>query len=125
MHNRRDTAPAAGFGGPPPRQVKILRFTPYRNPSGTMAGFVSVELPSGQIIHSLKLMRGPAGRFWIATPDQKRRDDNDRPVLDERGKPIWDPIIEFADRAARDRFNEVVLTALRQAHPEAFREGEP
>jgi hypothetical protein len=85
-----------------------------------MLGFFSVELPSGQIIHSLKLMRGQAGKYWIKPPDLKRRGHEDRPVLDERGKPIWDPIVEFRDRATSARFEEIVLEALRQAHPEAF-----
>jgi len=112
---------AATWGSKPqPRQAKILRFTEYRNPSGTMLGFFSAELPSGQIIHSLKLMIGPAGKRWVGMPDVKRRDRTDQAMLNANGKAIWDPIIEFTNRDARDRFNAMILEALRIAHPELF-----
>jgi DNA-binding cell septation regulator SpoVG len=109
---------AAGFGlKPPPRGAKILRLTPYRNAAGTMAGFISAGLPSGMVVHGLKLMVGPQGKFWIATPDQKRRDQDDQVVLDARGKAIWDAVIEFRDRNSRDKFNETDLEALRRDIP--------
>jgi DNA-binding cell septation regulator SpoVG len=106
------------------RRAEIRRFTPHRNPSGSMVGFLSVETASGLIIHNLKLMRGPEGLLWIGMPDAKRRDRDDRLVLGDDGKVIWDPIIEFRNHKVRDRFNEVVLEALRRAHPECFH-GEP
>jgi DNA-binding cell septation regulator SpoVG len=116
-----DVATAAGFGGkPPPLPAQILPFTPYRNAAGTMAGFLSVGLPSGLVVHGLKLMVGPRGVRWIAPPDIKRRDQDDRLVLGEGGKPVYDPVIEFRDRNSRDRFNEIVIEALGQAHPKAF-----
>jgi DNA-binding cell septation regulator SpoVG len=102
--------------------AKLLRFTPYWNTAGTMLGFFSAELPSGMVVHGLKLMLGPAGKCWVAMPDSKRRDKDDRPVQ-EGGKPVYDAFIEFRDRAVRDRFVELLLEALRRAHPSAF--GEP
>jgi hypothetical protein len=45
---------------------------------------------------------------------------DDRLMLNEDGKPLWDPVIEFTRRDARDRFGAMVLEALRRAHPEAF-----
>ena len=78
------------------------------------------EGSSAEIIHSLKLMIGPAGKRWVGMPDVKRRDRTDQAMLDANGKAIWDPIIEFTNRDARDRFNAMILEALRIAHPELF-----
>jgi hypothetical protein len=121
----RSTIAITRLTGNQPRQhqAKILRFHLFRNAADTMAGFFAAELPSGQIIHSLKLMRGPAGTLWVAMPDQKRRGPDDQLVLDDRGRPIYDAIIEFRDRDCRDRFC-ALLEALRRQYPEALDAGE-
>jgi len=91
-----------------------------------MLAFFSAELPSGQIVHGRKLMVGPRGKRWIAMPATMRRGSDDELVLDDRGKPIYDRIIEFRDQATRDRFADMVLAALRRSNPELFEEaGEP
>jgi DNA-binding cell septation regulator SpoVG len=114
-------AEAATWGPRLAPAIKIRRFVPHHNTAGTMLAFLTAETPSGMIVHGLKLMIGPQGKHWIALPNVKRRDpDDDRPMLNEDGRPIWDPVIEFASRDARDRFGALVLEALRRAHPEAF-----
>jgi hypothetical protein len=90
-----------------------------------LLGFVDVGLPSGMIVRGIKLMRGPKGMLWVGAPDQGRRDKNDEPVLDPDGKPIWDAVIEFSSRETGDRFNPVVLTALRRVHPELWDDEPP
>jgi DNA-binding cell septation regulator SpoVG len=121
-----DVATAAGFGGTPPAgKAKIIRFTPFRNAAGTMAGFLSIETPCGMVIHGLKVIIGSTGTRWIAMPDAKRRDRDDQLVLDANGKPIWDAVIEFCNRDAGDRFGAMILQALREQHPEVFDGGAP
>ena len=100
--------------GPAPR---ILSWRPWRNEAGTVLGFISAEMPSGMIINGLKLMVGPKGTPWVATPATKRE-------AADGGKPAWDPIIEFIDRPTRDRFGAAILAALRAQHPDAFDQGE-
>jgi hypothetical protein len=97
--------------------AKIRRWQPFRNPAGTVLGFLSIELTSGLIINDAKLMVGPAGRHWIALPANKQIDKDGNPRLDANGKQLWSPIVEFASRDARGRFNELVLAALRRQHP--------
>jgi DNA-binding cell septation regulator SpoVG len=99
---------------------RIVRWQSFVNPAGTLRGFLSVAMPSGLVIHGVKLMISSGGTPWLAMPSVKRLDRAGNPVLDERGKAIWDLIIEFADSAARHRFQEAVLDALRRSHPEAF-----
>jgi hypothetical protein len=52
--------------------AKIRRWQPFRNPAGTMLGFLSVALPSGLIINDAKLMLGQAGKHRIALPAVKQ-----------------------------------------------------
>lgn len=116
-----DTATAALWGDKPPaRRVKITRFREFKNQAGTLLGFFSAEMPSGIVIHGLKLMVGPQGTRFVGMPGEKRRGENDQPVLDDRGKLVYDQVVDFRDRATRDRFNEAVLAALRAKYPSLF-----
>jgi hypothetical protein len=110
---------AAAWGvRPQPQQIKILRWFPSKNASGTVLGFISAELPSGMIVHSMRLMRGPAGKLWIGMPDTS---DDDSLILNDAGKPMYDKIIEFANGRAREKFGEAILAALQRSHPEAIK----
>jgi DNA-binding cell septation regulator SpoVG len=115
-----ELATTATWGGKPPSPgIRIRKFTPFTNAAGTVAGFLSIQLASGLILNDCKLMVGPKGRRWIGMPAVKQTDRDGNPVL-VNGKPAWNPILEFRDRATRDRFEEQVLAALRQAHPDVF-----
>jgi hypothetical protein len=98
----------------------IRSWRPFRNPAGTILGFLSIELPSGLIINDAKLMIGPAGKHWIALPAIKQTGKDGEPRLDDNGKQLWSPIVEIASRDARDRFNELILEALRRQYPGTF-----
>jgi hypothetical protein len=114
---------AAGLYGPGPKTgapvAKIRRWQPHRNPAGTVLGYLDVQLPSGMIVNGCKLMVGPAGKHWIAPPSQQQTNKDGSPKLDPNGKPIWSQTVEFVDRAASDRFRDLVLDALRRDYPEA------
>jgi DNA-binding cell septation regulator SpoVG len=107
-----------------PSHGKVLKWPPHRNPAGTMLGFISAELPSGMIIHGMKLMVGPKGARWIAMPSEKRLDQERRPVIGEDGKPVYNHFVDFRDKRAREKFRDPILDAIRAEHPEVF-EGEP
>src|SRR6516165_4937390 len=85
-----------------------------------MRGFLSAAMPSGMIVHGIKLMVGGQGKPWLAMPAIKRLDRDGKEALDDRGKPIWDDVIEFVGSGDRARFQSQVLDALRHSHPEAF-----
>ena len=107
-------------------EPRIGKFTPFQNAAGTLLGFVTIELPSGLILNDCKLMVGPQGRRWIGMPAVKQLDRDGNPRFDANGKPLWNQIVEFRDRAVRDRFNRAVIEALRTTHAELFEgEGEP
>jgi hypothetical protein len=55
-------------------------------------------------------------------PSVKQLDADGKPRLNANGKPLWTAVIEFRDKATRERFGDQVLEALRQTHPEVFTE---
>jgi DNA-binding cell septation regulator SpoVG len=112
----RRAGEAAGFGGHP---LRLLKWQTYQNPAGTMRGFFSVELPSGMIVREMRLMRSAQGRHWLAMPAQQQLERDGQPRL-PNGKPVWNELVDFRDRQARDRFQEPILALLRREHPEAF-----
>jgi DNA-binding cell septation regulator SpoVG len=85
-----------------------------------MLGYLSAESPSGMITHDLRLMVGPNGKHWIAMPSIKQTNKDGTPRVDANGKQMWSPVIEFRNRAASDRFRDMVLDALHRQYPEAF-----
>jgi hypothetical protein len=120
-NRRSDTAPTCPAQGlAPAASAKIRRWNAHPNSAGTLLGYLSVELPSGMIVNDLKLMVGPKGRPWIAMPSQRQLDREGNPRTGPDGKQLWLQTIEFATRAAADRFRDLVLDALRRQHPEAF-----
>ena len=102
----------------PAPAAKIRRWQPFRNSARTMLGYLDVELPSGLILRGAKVMVGPKGGRWIAPPSVLRRDADGQPAKSPDGKTIWDQLVDFRDRAARDRFNELILAALAEFDPE-------
>jgi DNA-binding cell septation regulator SpoVG len=103
--------------------VFVTRWAPVRNPSGATRAYFSVELPSGLVVNDLRLMAGKkGGGHWIGMPARPMLDRDGNPKRDENGKAIWNDTIEFRDRETRDRFAELILEALRAAHPEALEE---
>jgi hypothetical protein len=110
----------ATWGVRPQPSVKILRWFPFKNPAGTMFGFISIELPSGLIINDCKLMVGQKGHRWIASPGQRQIDREGKPKRDANGKELWIHYVDFRGSDIRKKFETQVLETLRREHPEAF-----
>ena len=92
--------------------------------SGTLRGFFSASLPSGLELHELMLHHRD-GSWWLSFPSKPMLGADGTALRDERGKIRYSaPLISFASRDARERFNQEVLDALRLAQPEVFAETE-
>jgi hypothetical protein len=115
IHLAQRPAPAA--------TAKIRRWCRHPNAAGTLLDYLSAELPSRMIVNDLKLMVGPKRQPWIAMPSQRQLDREGNRRTGPDGKQLWSQTIEFATRAAADRFRDLVLDALRCQHPEAFNRG--
>jgi hypothetical protein len=80
--------------------IRILEWKPYEK--NTLKGFLSVELASGLVLHSLMLHEKNGSR-WIGFPARE---------WVHEGIKQFARFIEFRDRAAADRFRDQVLDAL-------------
>lgn len=111
---------AATWGSRPeasrkPRRARLRKWTPHVS-GRALLGFLSVELASGLILNDLRLMTGKNGH-WIAMPSQKQLDRDGNPRVDANGKPLFNQLIEFRNRATADRFAEMVIALVRAADP--------
>jgi len=81
----------------------------------------SVEL-SSQLVSKgcCKLMVSTTGGIVFPCLLSLRRDKDGNVFTETHGKPRCEQHAEFADRAAKNRFEELVLGALREAHAELF-----
>ena len=104
----------------PAAAVKIVKLAPHR--SGSMLAFLSIETASGLILHDLRLLAGRNG-VWVAMPSKLQIDRDGNPRLDANGRQTYSQIVEFRDRAASDRFRDMIFEASRRQHPEVLEEG--
>jgi hypothetical protein len=123
MQRRIDTRPlppnqAAHAARRPQADVGVVVFKPFPLRKNSLCGFFSVRLPSGLILHSCKLMQGPT----VALPALPQLDTGGRHKVDVNGRKMHVPAAEIPDRAAADRFHDMVLAAIERDAPELLRE---
>ncbi len=81
-----------------------------KHEKNTLRGFFDLALPSGLIIKGCSL-RVKGSRAWIGLPG--------RPYVDSSGAETWANIVDFRDKASKDRFQKVALEAAAEVFPEA------
>jgi DNA-binding cell septation regulator SpoVG len=85
--------------------------------ANSLRAFVNVQLPSGMILHDVRI-HVRAASAW-AMPSSKARLDRDRNVMrDGAGKPQWDDQVTFVDKETRHRFSDSIVEAVRLAFPD-------
>jgi hypothetical protein len=82
-------------------QFQVLEFKKFER--NTLVGFLSLELPSGMVIHNCTLHKKEGSR-WVGLPA--------RPFDKTDGGKGWSPLIEFSSKTARDRFQTEALAAV-------------
>jgi hypothetical protein len=80
----------------------------------TLKGFVTLSLePSGLIIHDCTVHE-KQGKAWIGMPAKPQINGDGTARTDTAsGKQLYRSVLEFKDRAARKRFQQVALEAVR------------
>ena len=86
------TAMARGFA--------VREWKPFEK--NTLRGFLSLELPSGMIIHGCTLHQKNGSR-WIGLPAREYQKEGER---------AWSPLAEFVDRETREGFQQLALEAI-------------
>jgi hypothetical protein len=102
--------------------VALLAWKPITK--GSLRGFARVRLGKALIIHDVPVLSSN-GRAWVALPGKLVINVEGTVARDEKGKQRYIPILEWADRAAGDRFSAAVLAAIRAEHPDALADALP
>jgi hypothetical protein len=98
--------------------ARLLDWRPLEK--NTLRGFCKVQFSSGLIVAEIGIHIA-GSRAWAAPPSRPWIKDN-ATVLDDKGKPKWQPLIDFATHGVRSSWSNQVLGALRDVHPEVFRD---
>ena len=69
----------------------------------TLRGFLSLTTPSGLVLHGCTFHEKAESR-WVGMPAQKFTKDD--------GSTSYTPVIEFASKDARDRFQDAAVRAV-------------
>jgi hypothetical protein len=95
------------------RALTVLSFKVMQR--NTPRGFVTVRFGSGLTLHDCPVHLHPNGRAWVGLPVTPIVDaESGQLRRDGRGKTAYVAIAEWRDRAAADRFSEIVVRLLRQ-----------
>jgi len=106
----------------PALPVTLIAWRPIGK--GALVGFASVQLgKSLRILDCPVLMAG--GRRWATLPSKPMVDRSGTALRDEHQKIRYAPVLEWADRPARDRFSDAVCAAVERQHPQAFADHTP
>jgi hypothetical protein len=96
-------------------QVRLLDWRPMNKNS--LIGFCKVEFASGLIVSEIAIQI-TNGRIWASPPSRPWMKNGELVLDPANGKPKWSPLIEFTTPEARKRWQQQVLDALRESHPE-------
>ena len=77
----------------------VHEFRPYAK--NTLVGFIALELPSGLIIRDITLHERGDAR-WVSMPAKQYEKDGER---------TWAPLVEFASKEVREKFQSSALAA--------------
>jgi hypothetical protein len=105
---------------PEPRlTVKVEAYTPRR--SGALICFCTVIVPEMRLRVIDVTVFQSHGKRWCGLPGKPQIDKDGQARRDDRGKVVYSPVIQFTDRDVGDAFSDLVIEALLEAHPRAFK----
>lgn len=97
--------------------IVILDWSPRT--SGTLRGHLSLQLPSGLVLHEVSVHHRDAN-WWLAMPARPMLQDG-AAVRDAKNKIRYaPPVVGFASLEIRSRFTAQVMEALRKEQPQVF-----
>jgi hypothetical protein len=110
MPSGKSLAPAAMPG------IVIEDFRPLAR--NALRGFARVRMPSGMVIHDVCVFEQDSKR-WVMPPS-KPAITSEGSVFRKDGKPVYTPVISFADKTSREKFCNAIVAAVEASHPEVF-----
>lgn len=98
--------------------VVIVDWKPLNR--NTLRGFAKIRL-GALIINDVAVHRYDADKAWASMPAKPIVRSDQTVKVNDQGKIQYVPMIEWADKAAADRFSASVIDALERKHPDATR----
>jgi hypothetical protein len=101
--------------------VAILQWKPLSRNS--LRGFASIRLGAALKIHDIAVHVHENGRRWAQLPAKPIVQQDGTVKRNADGKIQYAPMMEWADRAASDKFSESVISAIEEGFPDALSRG--
>lgn len=104
-----------------PGRTRIIDWRPlHRN---TLRGFARVAFPSGLIVAEVAVHQA-GSKVWAQPPGRPMLDRDGAALRADDGKIRYAPIVAFANHGTRAGWSRQVITALREAYPDALEPAE-
>ena len=101
--------PHGGGGSVPPARILDHRAL---TGAGSVTDIITIALPSGMILHNCMVVEKD-GKRWVSPPDRLRSRGGEIQKKSD-GRPIYEKVVSFADRARADAFSAMALAALEE-----------
>jgi hypothetical protein len=111
----------AAWGPRPATRMRLLAWRP--TVKNSLRGFADLKLPIGLKIHDVPVWLGPNGA-WASLPSKPQIDKQGRQKVDANDRGLYVPLLEWRDKALRDRFSAAVVALVCAAHPDALEGGQ-
>lgn len=82
------------------QKITVANWRPFEK--NTLRGFISLTTPAGLVINGVTLHEKGDSR-WVSMPAKQYEKD---------GETGWAPVVEFATKDARERFQAAALAAV-------------
>lgn len=99
----------------PSMPIALMTWKPFAR--NTLRGFADVRVGKSLVIREVAV-HVSHGKAWASLPSKPVLKDG-RATTDERGKVRYVPMMEWADKEARDAFSDAVVRAVRAQAPDA------
>ena len=100
----------------PRMPVTILEWKPMSRNS--LKGFAKIQLGALTILDCP--VHNTDGRKWCGLPSKPQIDSDGNVKREPTGKIKYVALLQWATKAASDRFSDSVVAALEEKHPDAF-----
>ena len=93
--------------------VELLEFKVIAK--GAAVGVARVKLGRSLIINDVMILSAN-GKAWASAPGKPQIGKDGMVLKDDRGKTRYSSVLEWEDKAARERFSAVVIAAVEAKH---------
>ncbi len=94
-------------------RLRLRAWKPLRK--GSLVGFAAITLPIGLEIDDCAVFVS-GSRRWANLPARPMRGADGQPVLDEKGRPKYVPLLRWGTHGLNARFGEAVIAAVEAEH---------